>query len=508
MTRDPAPTDLPGWSGAAKRRVLDRVAEGILSHTERAARFARGDPVTEEDNRYLSLLWLTVDGSGVDPGVDPTSADYADDVIDTDPTARLLNGFPAGSLGPAHPEIPGIGAQYDVPDERADELTEAALLELDDPRDAVVHLWAGHRDLDLSALHAYGRGVANDSRVDPASRDAPRRFGGGPAGAAPAPGRLVDAIDTPEAPAAYLFTPEQDADGYDPGDSPAVAVVAGEGRAALVLDDDPGAEATVAALDGVEREAGPLTVDTVVVRGSEPYDHPEITDRDDYDPRDTLTELLRSPDADLSDADVVLEDVQAGRENAAALAAQVDRGNDIYAMRGRFYDDGALADALDRVDDVADRDVDAATTRLWKRDEVATLGGRAALQFAGGFREDEPDGRRAVGLVTDGANLLLPGDATAYDVAMDSGRDWDVVDCRSVRGAGLAGNGERPDGTDVDLAGAPLSAATPILHEADAAVRGADDPAFAVGDGPLAVSLGDDPVVETVERSTEWSVDR
>lgn len=279
---------------------------------------------------------------------------------------------------------------------------------------------------------------------------------------------------------------------------PAVAVLSDGAQAALIVDDDPGAEAVV---DAFARIDGEPVVEMVALRGSEPYDHPSVRERGDYAPRDTLSRLVRSDGVDLAEADVVVEDVQAGRENARALAAQVDRGNRLYAMRGRFYDDGALAGVLAAVDDHADGDAHEATTRLWKRDEAATLGGRAAVTFAGGFRADEPDGRRAVGLVTGDAALLLPGDTTAYDVTIDSGRDWDVVDCRGARAAGLASDGERPDGSRATLVGAPLSGATPILHECDAGLLTPDDRSFTVGRGPLAVSLSRDPRVEPLERS-------
>lgn len=479
-------TDLPGWADAAKRRVLDRLADLTLAETGRAAAFARGDSVAgEAGNSYYDLLWLLVDGSDTDVGVTPETATYGERVVDTDPTARLLGGLPAGSLGADHGRVPGFETQVDLPRERVAELVEAALLVLDDPRDAVVRLWAESRGFDLGSLHAYGRGVANDSAVDDADRTAPRRFG-------PTPDRTLGAAE----PTVSLFRPEPSAGGFDP--APAVAVLTDGARAALVLDDSPGVEAVVDALARVE---GDPTVETVVVRGSEPYDHPSVRERGDYAPRDTLAQLVWSGEVDLAEADVVVEDVQAGRENAGVLATQVDRGNRLYAMRGRFYDDGAVEEVLDAADDRADGDAHDATTRLWKRDEVATLGGRAAVTFAGGFRAGEPDGRRAVGLVAEEAALLLPGDTTAYDVTMDSARDWDVVDCRDARVAGLAGDGECPDGSKATLAGGPLSGAAPILHERDAALPVADDASFAVGDGPFVVSLDADPRVESLERS-------
>lgn len=485
--------DLPGWSDAAKRRALDRLADQTLVATTRAAAFARGDSVAgEAGNPYYDLLWLLADGSDVDVGVDPERATYGDSVVDTDPTARLLSGLPPGSLGPDHDRVPGFETQYALSRDRVAELVEAALLVLDDPRDAVVRLWAESRGLDLGALHAYGRGVANQSAVDDADRTAPRRFG-------PTPDRLLGAVD----PTVYLFRPAPSPGGFDP--TPAVAVVSDGTRAALVLDDDPGVEAVV---DALARVDGTPSVETVVLRGSEPYDHPSVRERRDYAPRDTLSQLFWSGEVDLVDADVVVEDVQAGRENARVLAAQVDRGNCLYAMRGRFYDDGAVAEVLDAADQYTDADVRAATTRLWKRDEVATLGGRAAVTFAGGFRAGEPDGRRAVGLVVEEAALLLPGDTTAHDVTLDSARDWDVVDCRDARVAGLAGDGERPDGTCAELADGPLSGTTPILHERDAALLATDDPSFAVGSGPLTVSLGADPRVESLERSAGRGVGR
>lgn len=484
--------DLPGWADAAKRRALVRVAERCLPATAHVAAFARDESVGGPDaNRYYDLLWILVDGSGVDVGVDPASATYADSLVDTDPTARLLGGLPPGSLGGDHDRVPGFEAQYGLPRDRVAALVEAALFGPDDPRDPVVRLLAESHDLALGALHAYGRGVANGSRVDDADRTAPRRFGAADPGDSAVPDRP---------PTVSLFRPS--VGGFDP--AACVAVLSDGRRAALVVDDDPDVDAVVEALDRVD---GDPTVETVVLRGSEPYDHPSVRDRDDYRPRDTFSQVAWSGAVDLSAADVVIEDVQAARENARALAEAVDRGNRLYAMRGRFYDDDPLAAALDRVDDRAERDVRAATTRLWKRDEAATLGGRAAVVFAGGFRDGEPDGRRALGLVAGESALLLPGDATAYDVTMDSGRDWDVVDCRDAREAGLAGDGERPDGSAATLVGGPLAGATPILRGADAALSAPDDRSFVVGDGPLLVTLGAEPRVESPGRSAGRGLD-
>lgn len=473
---------LPGWSDAAKRRALVRVAEDCLPASAHVSAFARG---VSAGNRYYDLLWVLVDVSGVDVGVDPADATYADSLIDADPTVRLLGGLPPRSLGDDHDRVPGFEAQFDLPRERTTGLVETALFGSGDPRDPVVRVLVLAHDLDLGALHAYGRGVANDSRVDDGDRTAPRRFG------AAEPRAVPD-----RTPTVHLFRPA--ADGFDP--TPGVAVLSDGASAALVLDDDPSVDAVADALDRVE---GDPAVETVVLRGSEPYDHPAVRDRGDYRPRDTFSRALRSSSVDLTDADVVLEDVQAGRENDRALAAVVDRGNRLYTMRGRFYNDDPLSTVLDRVDDQAARDVQAATTRLWKRDAVATLGERAAVVFAGGFRDGEPDARRAVGLVAGSSALLLPGDATAYDVTMDSGRDWDVVDCRDARVAGLAGCGERPDGAAATLVGGPLAGATPIFRGSDAALSEPGDCTLAAEDGPLAVSLGAVPPVESLERSAD-----
>ncbi|MFB6167449.1 MAG: hypothetical protein ABEJ43_01225 [Haloferacaceae archaeon] len=275
MSADRRRVDLPGWSGAAKRRALGRVAERAFPATSHVSAFAAGDSVAgEAGNSFYDLLWALVDGSDVTVGVGPGRTEYGAGVVDTTPTARLLGGLPARSLGGDHDRVPGFEDQYDLPRARAADLVEAALFSLVDPRDAVVRFVAESRGIDLGSLHAYGRGVASDSRVD-----------------------------------------------------------------------------------------GDPTVETVVLRGSEPHDHPSLRERGGYAPRDTLSRLVRSGEVDLAEADVVVEDVQAGR----ALAGQVDRGNRLDAMRGRFYDDGALAGVLAAVDDHADRDASEATTRASSR---------------------------------------------------------------------------------------------------------------------------------------------
>jgi hypothetical protein len=178
VSRDHRRVDLPGWSGAAKRRALNRAAERAFPETGHVSTLAAGDSVAgETGNPFYDLLWVLVDGSGVAVEIDPKHAEYGSVVVDTDPTARLLGGLPAGSLGGDHDRVPGFEVQYDLSRDRAAELVEAALFVLADPRDAVLRFVAESQGLDLGSLHAYGRGIANDSQVDGTDRTGPRRFG-------------------------------------------------------------------------------------------------------------------------------------------------------------------------------------------------------------------------------------------------------------------------------------------------------------------------------------------